>query len=55
MNPTLNDIARTMLIGFSLAPSFWAEALKCAANVRNKILTGAHKDRVTPHEKLFGK
>ena len=51
MNRTLNDIARTMLIGSGLSPSFWAESLKCAAYIRNRIPTGFHRDKKTPFQK----
>ena len=44
-----------MLIASVLAPTFWAEALKCAAYIPKYIATGAHKDSITPHEKLLEK
>ena len=55
MNRTLNDMGRTILIASGLSPSLWAEALKCAAYVRNRISTAANKDRKSPYQKLFGK
>ena len=55
MNRTLNDIGRSLLLHSGLAPSFWAEAIKCAAYIRNRLSTGSHADRQTPYQKLFGK
>ena len=53
LNRTLNDMARTLLISSGLSPTFWAEALKCASYIRNRISTSAHVNRKTPYEMLF--
>ena len=44
-----------MLISSGLSLSFWAESIKCAAYIRNRISTGSYRDRQTPYQKLFGK
>ena len=38
-----------------LSSCFWAEALKCAAYIRNRVSTGSNRDKLTPYQKLFGK
>ena len=52
VNRTILEIAKSMLSFEKLDKSFWAEAVRTAVYIRNRILPS--NDSVTPYEKWFG-
>ncbi len=52
---TLFDMTRSMLKEANLDSRFWARALKTAVFIRNRCLTSANHQQITPYELFFGK
>jgi len=55
MNRTLKDLARAMLHHKGIAYEFWAEALSCAAYIRNRVTSRSLPSNTTPFEIWFGR
>jgi hypothetical protein len=54
MNHTLNSTVRTMMAQANMPNSFWAEAMKTATYLRNRLPTTALNDDI-PYERWHGK
>jgi len=54
-NRTVVEMARTMLHSAKLSYSFWAEAVHTATYLRNRCITHAIDDGITPYELWSGK
>jgi hypothetical protein len=54
MNRTLNSMVRAMVAQANMPNSFWAEAMKTATYLRNRLPTTALKDDI-PYERWYGK
>lgn len=54
MNRTLKDHVRAMLLHNSTPSEFWAEALSCAAYIRNRLTSRAIPAGTTPYELWHG-
>ena len=55
MNRTLLESARSMMFQAGLPDRFWAEAVECAAYIRNRTSMSAIKGNKTPLEVWSGK
>jgi hypothetical protein len=53
-NSTLTEMARSLLLQSKLPESFWAEAINCAAYIRNRCPTKGVNENKTPYERFFG-
>jgi len=54
MNHTLNNMVRTMLAQANTPNSFWAEAMKMATYLRNRLPNSVINDEI-PYERWYGK
>ena len=54
MNRTLNNMVRAMLAQANMPNSFWAEAMKTATYLRNRLPNSAINDEI-PYERWYGK
>ncbi len=54
MNRTLLDLVRSMLHGKSMDKRFWAEALQTAVYIRNRVVSRALAENITPHHHWHG-
>ena len=55
MNRTLMESARSMMNHAGLPDRYWAEAVECAAYIRNRLPTSALTERKTPFEMWSGR
>ena len=55
MNRTLMESARSMINHAGLPDKYWAEAVECAAYIRNRLPTSALTERKTPFEMWSGR
>ena len=55
MNRTLKEHMRAMLLHNSTPLEFWAEALSCAAYIRNRLTSRAIPAGTTPYELWYGR
>jgi len=53
-NRTIVTMVRGLLLTSGLDSSFWAEALRFAVYVNNRLMMKANKDKRTPHERWTG-
>ena len=49
------EAAQSMIIQARLSNSFWAEAVATTTYLRNRMVTTALKDGLTPYQLWFGK
>ena len=54
LNHTLMESAHAMLAQAGLPEKYWAEAVATAAYLRNRTVTRALKEKMTPYEKWYG-
>lgn len=55
MNRTLIDLVRSMIHSQHLEKSFWAEALRTAVYIRNRVISRSLPEGITPHHRWHGK
>ena len=55
MNRTLMESARSMMDHAGLPDKYWAEAVECAAYIRNRLPTTALREKKTPFEMWSGR
>lgn len=53
-NRTIQEMYKTMLTHAKLPTTYWEEACKAAAYLRNRCITSALRHEMTPHEALTG-
>ena len=53
LNRTLGEAARSMMIHAGLSNAYWAEAVSTATYLKNRIVTSALKNGITPYQMWF--